>query len=367
MTAQADDELWSAVADPSRRRVLDLLVGNGEASASWLAVRVPFSRQAVSKHLVVLERAGLISRRKRGREVLYQVEADRLDQATRAMAELAAQWNRRLGSIKRLAETAHAEAKRSHHDDNERGDRHGGSINANRERTPDRRPGEWRAARLALLEQEKELTKRSDELARQRAALPWVPVDKDYTFATEAGEATLGGLFSGRSQLIVYHLMFGPDWTEGCPSCSAIADGFEGVRAHLENHDVSLVAISRAPLDRLLAYRDRMGWTFPWASSLGSDFNYDFHVSIDPDVAPVEYNYRGQVELEARDVNWKDSTGEQPGMSGFVRDGGQVFHAYSAYARGLDALWGAYQWLDRAPLGRNEDGYWWRRHDEYER
>ncbi len=139
--------------------------------------------------------------------------------------------------------------------------------------------GEWRAARLALLEQEKELTKRSDELARQRAALPWVPVDKDYTFATEAGDATLDGLFSGRSQLIVYHLMFGPDWTEGCPSCSAIADGFEGIRAHLEDHDVSLVAISRAPLDRLLAYRDRMGWTFPWASSLGSDFNYDFHVT----------------------------------------------------------------------------------------
>jgi predicted dithiol-disulfide oxidoreductase (DUF899 family) len=228
-------------------------------------------------------------------------------------------------------------------------------------------PGEWRAARLALLEQEKELTKRSDELARQRAALPWVPVDEDYTFATEAGEVTLDDLFSGRSQLIVYHLMFGPDWTEGCPSCSAIADGFEGVRAHLEAHDVSLVAISRAPLDRLLAYRDRMGWTFPWASSLGSDFNYDFHVTIDPDVAPVEYNYRGQGELEARDVNWKDWTGEQPGMSGFVRDGGRVFHAYSAYARGLDALWGAYQWLDRAPLGRNEDGYWWRLHDQYER
>ena len=135
---------------------------------------------------------------------------------------------------------------------------------------------EWLAARLALLEQEKELTKRSDELARQRAALPWVPVDKDYTFATEAGKATLADLFSGRSQLIVYHFMLGPDWTEGCPSCSAIADGFEGIRVHLENHDVSLVAISRAPLDRLLAYRERMGWAFPWASSLGSDFNYDF-------------------------------------------------------------------------------------------
>ena len=164
--------------------------------------------------------------------------------------------------------------------------------------------GEWRAARLALLDQEKELTRRSDELARQRAALPWVPVDKDYTFATEAGEATLADLFAGRSQLIVYHLMFAPDWTEACSSCSAIADGFEGSRVHLENHDVSLVAVSRAPLDRLLGYRERMGWTFPWASSLGSDFNYDFHVSIDPGVAPVEYNYRGVEELEARKVGW---------------------------------------------------------------
>ena len=144
--------------------------------------------------------------------------------------------------------------------------------------------GEWRAARLELLEQEKELTRRSDELARQRAALPWVPVDKDYTFATEAGEATLATSSPVDRSCIVYHFMFGPDWTEGCPSCSAIADGFEGVRAHLEAHDVSLVAVSRAPLDRLLAYRDRMGWTFPWASSLGSDFNYDFHVTIDPDV-----------------------------------------------------------------------------------
>ena len=224
---------------------------------------------------------------------------------------------------------------------------------------------EWLEARRALLEQEKELTRQGDELTRLRAALPWVPVDKDYTFTTEAGEVTLADLFAGRSQLVVYHFMFGPDWTEGCPSCSAIADSFEGIPVHLANHDVSMVAISRAPLDRLLAYRERMGWSFPWASSLGSDFNYDFHVSIDPDVVAVEYNYRDQDELEARDVNWKEWIGEQPGMSGFVLDDGKVFHAYSAYARGLDGLWGAYQWLDRAPLGRNEDSYWWRRHDEY--
>ena len=170
-------------------------------------------------------------------------------------------------------------------------------------------PQEWRAARLALLEQEKELTRQSDELARQRAALPWVQVDKDYAFATERGQATLADLFSGRSQLLVYHFMLGPDWTEGCPSCSAIADGLDGIRVHLENHDVSLVAVSRSPLDRLLAYRARMGWTFPWASSLGSDFNYDYHASIDPQVAPVEYNYRTQAELEARDVSWKDWIG----------------------------------------------------------
>jgi predicted dithiol-disulfide oxidoreductase (DUF899 family) len=226
---------------------------------------------------------------------------------------------------------------------------------------------EWLAARLALLDDEKELTRRNDELARRRAALPWVRVEKDYEFVTEAGAATLADLFGGRSQLLVYHFMFDPEWTEGCPSCSAIADGFEGIRLHLEAHDVALVAISRGPIERLLAFRRRMGWSFPWASSLGSDFNYDFHVTIDPAVAPVEYNYRGSAELEAQDPAWTDWTGEQPGMSAFALEGGTVFHTYSAYARGFDALWGAYQWLDRAPLGRNEDGYWWRLHDAYGR
>jgi predicted dithiol-disulfide oxidoreductase (DUF899 family) len=226
---------------------------------------------------------------------------------------------------------------------------------------------EWLEARLKLLETEKELTRLSDDLARQRRELPWVRVDKDYLFDTEDGEATLADLFHGRSQLLVYHFMFDPDWDEGCPSCSAVADGFDETHLHLQNHDVAFTAISRAPLEKLLAYRDRMNWSFPWASSGRSAFNYDFHVTIDPSVAPVEYNYRSQAELERADVAWRGWSGEQPGMSAFALDNGVVYHTYSAYARGFDALWPMWQWLDRAPLGRNEgDLSWLRRHDQYE-
>jgi predicted dithiol-disulfide oxidoreductase (DUF899 family) len=225
---------------------------------------------------------------------------------------------------------------------------------------------EWLAARLDLLQAEKELTRRNDDVARQRRELPWVRVDKAYRFDTESGDATLAGLFSGRSQLLVYHFMLDPDWDEGCPSCSSIADGFDETYLHLQNHDVAFTAVSRAPLEKLLAYRDRMGWSFPWASSHGSDFNYDFHVTIDPSVAPVEYNYRNQAQLEEADVAWRDWSGEQPGMSAFAREDGVVYHTYSAYSRGLDGLWPMWQWLDRAPLGRNEgDMSWFHRHDEY--
>jgi predicted dithiol-disulfide oxidoreductase (DUF899 family) len=169
---------------------------------------------------------------------------------------------------------------------------------------------EWRAARLELLQAEKELTRRNDDLARQRRELPWVRLDKDYRFDTEDGEVTLAGLFRGRSQLLVYHFMLCPGWAEGCPSCSAIADGIDTAYLHLENHDVAFTAVSRAPLEQVRAYRDRMGWSFPWASSGGSDFNYDFHVTIDPSVAPVEYNYRNQVQLEQADAAWRDLSGE---------------------------------------------------------
>jgi predicted dithiol-disulfide oxidoreductase (DUF899 family) len=234
----------------------------------------------------------------------------------------------------------------------------------------DRRIGtrdEWLEARLKLLEAEKELTRLNDDLARQRRELPWVRLDKDYLFDTEDGEATLADLFRGRSQLLVYHFMFDPDWDEGCPSCSSIADGFDETHLHFQNHDVAFTAISRARLEKLLAYRDRMAWSFPWVSSGRSDFNYDFHVTIDPAVAPVEYNYRDQAELERADVAWQDWSGEQPGMSAFALDDGVVYHTYSAYARGFDALWPMWQWLDRAPFGRNEgDLTWFRRHDEYE-
>jgi predicted dithiol-disulfide oxidoreductase (DUF899 family) len=226
---------------------------------------------------------------------------------------------------------------------------------------------EWRAARLELLQAEKELTRLNDDLARRRRELPWVRLDKDYRFDTEDGEATLAGLFRGRSQLLVYHFMFDPGWDEGCPSCSAIADGFDTTYLHLQNHDVAFTAVSRAPLEKLLAYRDRMGWSFPWASSGRSDFNYDFHVTIDSSVAPVEYNYRDQAQLEQANVAWRGWSGEQPGMSAFVLDDGVVYHTYSAYSRGLDALWTIWQWLDRTPLGRNEgDLTWFHRHDEYE-
>jgi len=253
---------------------------------------------------------------------------------------------------------------------------------------------EWLAARLELLKLEKELTRRSDELARRRQQLPWVRVDKNYQFDTEDGSASLADLFKGRSQLLVYHFMFGPDYAAGCPSCSMIADGFNGFAVHLANHDVMLWAVSRAPLPKLQAYRQRMGWTFPWASSFGSDFNFDFGVGFTKEQQQdlgVEYNYRRE-PARGRDAN---QTGpeiptratpegpslfavmcgtdvntyvrERPGMSAFALEDGIVYHTYSTYARGLDALWGAYQWLDRAPKGRNERGVWWRRHDEYER
>jgi predicted dithiol-disulfide oxidoreductase (DUF899 family) len=241
---------------------------------------------------------------------------------------------------------------------------------------------EWLAARIALLEAEKEHTRRSDELARRRQALPWVRIDKAYRFDTDAGSASLADLFRGRSQLLVYHFMFGPDYTAGCPSCSVIADGFNGFAVHLANHDVALTAMSRAPLAKLQAYKRRMGWAFPWASSHGGDFNYDFNVSITETqqrAGGVEYNYRRgghpivAAELPEPVHEFAATCGtdaatyvrDRPGMSAFVLEDGVVYHTYSTYARGLDGLWGAYQWLDRAPLGRNEAGIWWRRHDEY--
>jgi predicted dithiol-disulfide oxidoreductase (DUF899 family) len=226
---------------------------------------------------------------------------------------------------------------------------------------------EWLAERLELLKAEREVTHLNDEVARRRRDLPWVRLDEDYAFDTEQGEATLADLFRGRSQLIVCHFMFDPTWDEGCPSCSSLADGFNQTHLHLQNHDVAFTAVSRAPLDKLLAYRDRMEWSFPWASSARSRFNYDFHVTIDPAVAPVEYNYRDQAELERDNVDWRGWSGEQPGTSAFALDDGVVYHTYSTYARGGDALWTMWQWLDRAPLGRNEgDLSWHRRHDEYD-
>ncbi len=224
--------------------------------------------------------------------------------------------------------------------------------------------------------------RRSDALARQRQELPWVRVDKDYRFETDEGSAALADLFRGRSQLLVYHFMFGPDWTAGCVSCSAVADGFNGTVVHLENHDVAFSAVSRAPLAKLQAYKRRMGWTFPWASSLGGDFNFDFNVSFteaQQREGNIHYNYeRGghamdltpapEPVAELAAMSGTDAPAysrDRPGLSAFVLENGGVHHTYSTYARGVDGLWGMYQWLDRAPKGRNETGAWFRRHDEY--
>jgi predicted dithiol-disulfide oxidoreductase (DUF899 family) len=242
---------------------------------------------------------------------------------------------------------------------------------------------EWLKARVELLNEEKEFTRRSDELARQRQELPWVRVEKDYRFETDAGSAALADLFRGRSQLLVYHFMFGPDYAAGCPSCSMIADGLNGFAVHLAHHDVMLWAVSRAPLAKLEAYKRRMGWTFPWASSVGGDFNFDFNVSFTEEQqrTGAEYNYRRAghamdatpvpppVALFAEMCGTDAPTysRDRPGMSAFALEDGAVYHSYSTYARGLDSLWGAYQWLDRAPKGRNEEqGVWWKRHDEYD-
>jgi predicted dithiol-disulfide oxidoreductase (DUF899 family) len=241
---------------------------------------------------------------------------------------------------------------------------------------------DWLAARIALLDEEKELTRRSDALAQRRQDLPWVRVDKAYRFETDEGHASLAALFRGRSQLLVYHFMFGPDYAAGCATCSMIADGFDGFAVHLENHDVTLFAVSRAPLAKLQAYKRRMGWTFPWASTFGNDFNFDFNVSFTEEqqrAGNIAYNYeRGGHAMDETDVpqpvavnavmagtDVPTYTRERPGLSAFVREDGVVYHTYSTYARGLDGLWGMYQWLDRAPKGRNEEGVWWRRHDEY--
>ncbi len=240
----------------------------------------------------------------------------------------------------------------------------------------------WLASRLELLEAEKELTRRSDELAQRRQALPWVRVEKEYRFETDSGNASLADLFQGRSQLLIYHFMFGPDYKAGCTSCSMIADGFNGFTTHLANHDVMLMAVSRAPLAKLQAYKKRMGWTFPWVSAYNNEFNYDFNVSIteaQQRAGGVEYNYRrgGHPITETTPpepvvqfaamcgIDAPTYTRDLPGMSAFVIENGVIYHTYSTYARGLDGLWGAYQWLDRAPKGRNESGIWSRRHDEY--
>jgi predicted dithiol-disulfide oxidoreductase (DUF899 family) len=223
---------------------------------------------------------------------------------------------------------------------------------------------EWLASRKALLSKEKEFTRLRDRLSAERRELPWVKVDKEYVFDGPDGKATLADLFDGRSQLIVYHFMFGPGWEQGCPSCSFVSDHIDGANRHLPQRDVTLVAVSRATLPEIEAFRRRMGWSFKWVSSYGNDFNQDYHVSFTPDEmarGEVYYNY-GMEEFPSE---------EAPGVSVFYKDpGGAVFHTYSAYARGLDLLIGAYNYLDLAPKGRDEADLpwtmaWVRHHDRY--
>ena len=223
---------------------------------------------------------------------------------------------------------------------------------------------EWMAARIGLLAKEKEATRHHDELARMRHQLPWVRVSKDYTFTGSEGKKTLADLFDGRSQLLIYHFMFHPDWEEGCPSCSILGDHIGPSLPHLAAQDVTLAAVSRAPIEKLMSFQKRMGWKFPWVSSYGSSFNYDFHVSFrseDYEQKKVYYNYKMQ---EFPNV-------EAPGTSAFVKENdGSIYHTYSTYGRGGEPMMNIYEWLDLAPKGRQEDGpfpmSWVRHHDRYE-
>jgi predicted dithiol-disulfide oxidoreductase (DUF899 family) len=237
---------------------------------------------------------------------------------------------------------------------------------------------EWVAAREELLIREKELTRLGDELARERRELPWVPVEKEYRFETRTGSRSLAELFDGRSQLLVYHFMFGPSYEAGCPTCSSSADSVNGVLAHLNARDVTMLYVSRAPLERLQAYKRRMGWSFPWASSADSDFNFDFGVSQTEEQAreairPMVEAGMPPVLSHLASATGTDVAGylsEGPGMSAFALDGGTAYHTYSCAARGLEFLMGYYPILDRAPKGRDEGDssqFWIRRHDEYER
>jgi predicted dithiol-disulfide oxidoreductase (DUF899 family) len=253
---------------------------------------------------------------------------------------------------------------------------------------------EWLAASAALLDREKELTRMGDELARQRRELPWLPVEKQYTLQTEDGARTLAELFDGRSQLVVYHFMFGPDYEGGCPSCSSTADSFNGVLAHLKARDVAMICVSHAPLEKLLAYRERMGWSFNWASSHGSDFNFDYGVSAregmthDPAAPRLEANELALLKLlrdqpavrenlplvtaqnaSATGTSLDGYFSEGHGVSTFARESGTVYHCYSSYARGTEFLMGYYAILDRTPKGRDEGDQpmgWLRRHNEYD-
>lgn len=390
------DGVWKALSDSTRRSILDLLRQGPRTTTQIVEVFPHLTRFGVMKHIEVLREAGLIQTRDERRQRINSLNVVPIRQIyERWVGRFEELWASHLLRIKEDAEAKATDADSQGKDDNSHGPRKENSMSNTQTLSQMRQGGtkhvtgtrkEWLAARLELLKAEKELTRRSDELAQQRQALPWVPIDKEYRFETTEGQASLADLFRGRSQLLVYHFMFGPDYKAGCPSCSAVADGFEGIGVHLANHDVMLWAVSRAPLAKLEEYKRRMGWTFPWASSSRGDFNFDFNVSFTEEQerkTGVEYNYHREPLFQWRpgqegggenaEAQFAAMCGtdtstyhrDRPGMSAFALEDGVVYHTYSTYARGLDSLWGMYQWLDRAPKGRNETNVWWRRHDEY--
>jgi predicted dithiol-disulfide oxidoreductase (DUF899 family)/DNA-binding transcriptional ArsR family regulator len=382
------EEVFTALADPSRRAILAALAANGPATATDLAGRLPITRQAIAKHLALLADAGLVAAEPgERRRVRYRLRSAPMQVAQQFLAALARDWDRQLDALKDHLNIAAAVQPRKKEQGNET------VMNTTvsnawtwpPEWQPDRqsRTGhrigtreEWAAAREQLLAREKEHTRLGDELASQRRELPWVRVEKDYRFDTDDGPRTLAELFEGRSQLLIYHFMFGPSYEAGCPINSSIADNINGLLPHLNAHDVTMLLVSQAPAEKLHTYKRRMGWDIPWVSSANSEFNFDLGYSSNEEqtrawVAQNLGSLPPIVDLNAS-ASGTDVAGyltESPGFSAFVLEDGVVYQTYATGWRGVEFLMGYYPILDRAPKGRDEeDGFqlWIRRHDEYD-
>ena len=383
------EEVFTALADPSRRGILAALAAGGPATATDLAARLPITRQAIAKHLALLAEAGLVAAEPgERRRVRYRLRSAPMQVAQQFLAALARDWDRQLDALQdHLNAAVAAQPTRTNKGkepimNNRRSRAPGPALRSGcriRRSATDHRIGtreEWAAAREELLAREKEHTRLGDELARQRRELPWVRVEKDYRLDTDDGPRALADLFDGRSQLLIYHFMFGPSYEAGCPINSSIADSINGLIPHLNAHDVTMLLVSQAPLEKLQAYKRRMGWDFPWASSANSEFNLDLGYSSSEEQtrAWVAQNLGSLPPIVERNASASgtDIAGyltESPGFSAFVLDDGVVYQTYQTGWRGLEFLMGYYPILDRAPKGRDEDdGFqlWIRRHDEYD-